>query len=355
MNPEIAAVLLASMSVDRLVVFTGAGLSMAPPSDLPSAQVLAGQCAARHTQQTGESLPADECEDIEALARMFFGRGELENYFAWSLVDWRPFRAHPNPGHAAVADFLACRAIQFSVSTNMDSLVEVAAAQLGERDFTAATNGDDAALVRPHSPLLKLHGCCVIDRRATLWCNEQIAGFSTRLEQSTRWLDGQLRERDVLIVGYWTDWGYLNSVLEGCLGSTAPRVVVLVDPAEPASLEAKAPRLWAWANQPGVRFYHEPISGADFLDELRRRFSSVHLKTICEAGRPTHVARGGSASTPTPQFSTLSSADLYDLRRDFCGVSRLDVPRCRTSRSGARHGSGIACHDRCGVLRGALR
>ncbi len=47
MDAELGHRLLASMEQDKLVVVCGAGLSMAPPSNVPSAVVVAGQCASR--------------------------------------------------------------------------------------------------------------------------------------------------------------------------------------------------------------------------------------------------------------------------------------------------------------------
>ena len=45
MTEGLAEQLLASLAAGRLVVFAGAGLSMAPPSNVPSATALAEQCA----------------------------------------------------------------------------------------------------------------------------------------------------------------------------------------------------------------------------------------------------------------------------------------------------------------------
>ena len=44
MTPETITRLLASMNAGRLLVVCGAGLSMAPPSSLPSARTVAERC-----------------------------------------------------------------------------------------------------------------------------------------------------------------------------------------------------------------------------------------------------------------------------------------------------------------------
>ena len=297
---------------------------MASPSNLPSARALAAECAARHEAQAMEQLDPALHGDIEALASHFRSQGRLETYFLSELVRWPAFFGTPNLGHEAIADFLLCQAIDLEVTTNVDPLVETSAQSLGARDFWSALDGAEAAISRNHQPLLKLHGCCNRGRLETLWCHEQLADdiWRRRLESSSRWLAGRLTQRDILLVGYSSDWEYLNDVLVRSLGGEMPSSVTLFDPASAATLQAKAPALWAWAHRPGVVFRHEHESADALLDELRRAFSTVLLGKIARYAQAAYVTRTGGPAPALPDFSVLSSTNLYDIRRDWTGVPR---------------------------------
>src|SRR5436190_9820610 len=107
MDGELASRLLGSIAADNLVIFCGAGLSMAPPSSLPSARQVAMDCFPKYEQAIGARLPPNAREDLEAQCQFAFGRGELQKLFLAKLVTWRPFFRNQNKGHAAVADVLA--------------------------------------------------------------------------------------------------------------------------------------------------------------------------------------------------------------------------------------------------------
>jgi hypothetical protein len=333
MTEDVFSLLLASIEANRLVVFSGAGLSMPQPSNLPSARVLAEQCAARHAELTGECMNETTRSNVEAQAAHFRSRAQLESYFIRKLVDWGPFAGAPNLGHVAIADFLLCGALDLSITTNFDILVELAAEGLGHPAMEAAVNGIEAASPSEQQPLLKLHGCMRRDREKTLWCSEQLTEpeWRQRFEQSIQWLGGRLLQKDLVFVGYWTDWNYLNDALAAILGAQVPRSVILVDPSSAEALEAKAPSLWAWAHRPEVRFQHVQRSGSDFLDELRYRLSYLLLRRIANAGASAFKQL---REEPCPEFPILSASstdDLYDLRRDWSGVRRDRVSRKRAA------------------------
>ena len=60
-----AAKLLAAMNSGRLVILAGAGLSMAAPSNLPSAATLGKQIADQYRLHTSLSLPTVLESDLE--------------------------------------------------------------------------------------------------------------------------------------------------------------------------------------------------------------------------------------------------------------------------------------------------
>ncbi len=269
--------------------------------------------------------------DIEALARFFHARGQLQSYFLSKLVDWEAFTGEPNAGHFAIADFLLCSAVDISVTANVDILVERAVEGLGNTTFLSSVDGSSAAIPREHQPLLKIHGCYRRGPEHTLWCKEQLSEpeWRDRLEDSARWLSGRLAQRDVVFVGYWTDWAYLNEVLNLVLRDESPRSVVLVAPDPSDVMEEKARDLWNWAHRPGIAFTHVQASGTDFLDELRRRFSTALLRRIVAVGREAYTATAGHDAPAFPNVADLETQDLYDLRRDWSGVARTAVTRRR--------------------------
>jgi len=132
MTDEVAARLLEAIAANRLLVLCGAGLSMAPPSCLPSAAMVARRCADEYAARTGAALDAELQADIAGMSRHFRECGRFENFFIAELVPWPELKGPPNSGHEAIADLLACSVVTAASTTNLDLLVEMAAGQLGE-------------------------------------------------------------------------------------------------------------------------------------------------------------------------------------------------------------------------------
>lgn len=329
----IAARLLASINADRLVLLAGAGVSVSPPSRVPLATPLAAYCAAEHTRITTEVLSPPVANDLLQQTEFFRTRGQLISHFVAKLVPWPDFLRPPNRGHDAIADFLAAALADFVVTTNYDTLVESSAGELGEPDFRPALDGEQANDASPpHRPYLKIHGCCHLDRKNTIWCPSQLADpeIDKRLQSAKQWLAGKLPSRDVVVLGFWSDWKYLNSVLEGAVAATVPASVIVVDTAGLADLEGRAPGLWAWAHKPGVHFAHVQEPASQFLDELRARFSRVLLQQIFQASQPTYIQMsGGPFQGAVALPANLSTDDLYSLRRAFSGSPATDVTRVK--------------------------
>lgn len=332
-NDDLKARILGSIAGDSLVMLCGAGLSMAPPCSISSAWAVAQHCASAYQQKTGITLPNDLADNIELLAEHFFGRNELEHMLLKQLIDWKEFiRRPPNKGHFAVADFLATKVCSLVLSTNLDTMIENAATGLGEPDCFPIVVEGDLNLRQDHSPLLKIHGCAARTRHESLWCKSQLdrEPLKSRIDALVRWMQGHIPNRDLLIVGFWTDWSYLNKVFEDAIVSTEPRSVILVDPSPAATLEAKSPKIWKWANEQAT-FFHVLSSGDPFLDELRWRISYHHIWQAWQRGKEIYEDLTGSAAPDDPLdlLSNLSTDDLYQLRRDLTGVSSSSVVRER--------------------------
>lgn len=95
--------LLDAIETDSLVFLCGAGLSMASPSNLPSAMRVAEICF--DSRSATETLAPALREDVDKLAGLFHARGDFERVFI-PLVPWDELMGTPNKGHAAVSDLL---------------------------------------------------------------------------------------------------------------------------------------------------------------------------------------------------------------------------------------------------------
>lgn len=80
-------------------------------------------------------------------------------------------------------------------------------------EFRASLDGDQANVQSTkHSPLLKFHGCQNLDPEETVWTKSQLIEpiIAGRIDKNRVWMAANLREKDLLVVGFWTDWAYLN-------------------------------------------------------------------------------------------------------------------------------------------------
>ncbi len=323
LNQEVKARLLTSMHAGRLVVVCGAGLSMAPPSNLPSAKQVAQVCFDEYQSTADPQCDPSLRDHLEGLAEFFATRNMLHTVFIESLVPWSAFVRPSNPGHAAIADFLITRAAAAGLSSNYDALIERRAWDYGAA-FKASLDGDEATVVnRTQSPLLKLHGCAVRDPQSTVWAPAQLQDptVAARIEKATVWMRAHLREKDLLVIGFWTDWDYLNHVIGSAMRDVHPISVTVVDLASADQLQQKAPHLWTLAQAPQVTFTHVQESGADILDELRRAFSMSYLQRVLKMGQATFEEVTGTTCNPAwLQMATFDSETLYGWRRDAEGV-----------------------------------
>lgn len=317
---------LASLLNDRLVLLAGAGLSMSPPSSLPSAAALAHIAKQKYESIYGTAVPVPP--GIDEQAEFFFQRGELSTVYFRTLIDPHAFAGQPNPGHAAVADLLLIRALQAAVTTNVDTLIETA----GQYQYGQVGVGLDghaiAALPPGVAPLLKVHGCRSSDMSNMVWARGQLTTepVATRIARSAQWLSTNLLNRDLLVVGFWTDWSYLNAVLAVTLNGVNPSRVIVVDLAPGADLPQKAPALFELGNRAGNGFHHVQASGADFLADLRLRFSNAFVRQVLHAGIQAFTDRKGTP--PNPAWAEASGTDnetMWTVRRDLEG-SLPNVP-----------------------------
>lgn len=326
-------IILQAIESDRLVILCGAGLSMAPPSSLPSASVLAEDCFNRHRNSVDPNVDPALKNDLEALAGHFAADGSLVRYFIRTLVPWAKFSSRSNAGHLALSDMLLVRAVFSILSTNYDALIETPAKADGE-DVQVALSGDEADIQRRfHAPLLKIHGCSS-DRDHTVWHDSQLQGdpqIAWRIQNISAWMNVNLREKDLLLIGFWSDWAYLNQIIDSAFENVSPNSVTVVDPSEPSTLEEKAPVLWAKAHAPNVTFTHVQQSGADALDFIRREFSRAYIRKLLASGANAFVHEYGvNCEDALLDCPDLATDELVQWRRDAEGIGFVKWPRLKS-------------------------
>lgn len=309
--------LLGSIEANHLVLLCGAGLSIPPPSNLMSALRVSQACYEKY--RPIKTLPAPMRDGIDKLAGHFHASKEFESVFIGSLVPWNALVGEPNPGHAAISDILISRAADAALSANFDSLIEQWAWSR-KIYLRGALDGHEAMEFRKNtSPLVKFHGCMMRSPEETLWTEAQLAEpkIATRVKACSDWMKLELPGKDLLVIGFWTDWGYLNDVLADALSTTTFGSVTVVDPAATADLQAKAPTLWGRLTDGTTTFRHVQASGADALVELRTAFSRTWLRKFYALGEPLLTAAG---KTYSPVDPVMNCEDLYNCRCDVEGV-----------------------------------
>ena len=321
---------LDALFADRMALLCGAGLSMAAPSLLPSAAALAWKAKQKFDATFGgdrDPLP----ESIDDQAELFFEQGELASVYLRSYVDHNAFAAEPNSGHFAAADLLLTGAITTAVSTNVDTLIETAGNMLFGHVGAGVSRTQIAALAPNVSPLLKIHGCWS-DPAGTIWAKGQVAAdpIKTRVEQCGEWLTNRLLDRDLVIVGYWTDWDYLNAVLDSSLGAVNPSRVIVIDPCETASFATKAPALFALGQRASQEFCHVRCSGDIFLNRLRVDFSRSFVRRVLSAGVESYSAHvGTNPNDAWLEPGTTDAEVLWRIRRDLEGCDPNEPAKAR--------------------------
>jgi hypothetical protein len=306
---------------NRLALLCGAGLSMSAPSLLPSAAAIAAKAKAKYDETYGADRPPLP-ETIDEQAEFFFGRGELASVYLRSYIDPDAFSKPPNAGHFAIADLLLIGGIVTGVSTNVDTLVETAGNMLFGKVGAGVDRATLVQLPPGRSPFLKIHGCWS-NPGETVWAAGQVDAdpIKTRLEQRAQWLTPRLLNCDLVIVGFWSDWEYLNSVLELSLGTVMPSKVIVVDPCETAALVTKAPALYAIGERSN-EFCHVRTFGDRFLERLRVDFSRTFVRrTLGKSRTAYHDLVGADPDPLWLEPTSMDAETLWRIRRDLEGCN----------------------------------
>lgn len=346
--------LLLAIRNQRLIVFCGAGLSMGDPSNLPSAAQMVENLVRRYRLDTGGDLTACVDEDIEEIAHWALQNGSMFQDFFLDTLRTRDFMHPPNVGHMALADLMLTNAVRGAISTNVDCLIEAAAEELGEHDFRAIVAESDLARTPEYSQLIKLHGCFRREEQHTVWHRDQLQSppINDRIAAFEQRMSVDLRGCSLLMIGFWTDWPYLNDTLISSLEDLNPRTLTLVNPDDPAGLQEKAPDLFNWlgGNQ-DVHLYYVRSFGNEFMNSFWRQFSKSVFRRLqgkVDENDSTndYYQKSLRGSSQPPPIDDMSCDEIYGLRRDFSGVP--DSECVRENELAEAH------HERMGAMHSIL-
>lgn len=136
--------------------------------------------------------------------------------------------------------------------------------------------------------------------------------------------------KHLVVVGFWSDWKYLNQILSDAFTVDTASAVTVIDPSPSANLQTKAPELWAKLTGLSSEFEHVQDSGATVLHELRLEYSRTWTRRFYSHGEALLTQPGAAvaaapiaiaAAAPPPHDPNALDVDaLYDLRRDVEGV-----------------------------------
>lgn len=307
--------LLGAIETDSLMFLCGAGLSMPAPSNLLSAAGISQRCYDRWVSI--EPLDLSLRNDIEQFANHFHERGDFQHFLG--LIPWNELVGDPNKGHAAIADLLITRGVRAALSANIDCLVEHWA-QGKKIDMRGALNGKEASDSITTNPLLKFHGC-LREKENTVWTHRQIdqSPVRERIKSCSDWMKWNLQEKDLVVVGFWTDWLYLNDVFANAFGDGNAKSVTVIDRSPSSVLQAKAPILWEKLSGLSCQFDPVQASADEALDELRTAYSRAWANKFYKLGLPS-IEASNEVIPPTARSEDMLGEDLYNLRRDAEGI-----------------------------------
>ena len=320
LSTELITRLLGAIQTNSLVFLCGAGLSIPSPSNLPSAKKISETCYDAWLPKEPTLDPSFR-SNVDLLAGHFHADGAFKVFL--SLVPWNDLVGPPNKGHAAIADLLITRAAHAALSANFDSMIEQWAEERRVM-LRGALTGQDAVTFASNSnvnPLVKFHGCIRRDRDNTLWTQGQLdePDIKARVASCSHWMNQNLPGKDLIVVGFWTDWGYLNDVLANAFEIINASSVTVIDPSPSADLQSKAPILWTKLTGLSGSFQHIQGSGAEALDELRTAYSKAWVREFYALGAPSIIGAGGTVPS-TAIADDLEGEDLYSFRCDAEGV-----------------------------------
>ena len=209
------------MSAGKLVIYTGAGISLSTPTNLPTGATLA---TAIHSQLKSAFTALEEVEPrdlvavADAVAAVPGGQEALRQTSARS-ANFKT--AKPGYGHRVLAHLMLEGAIDV-LTTNWDNCIERGA---GEERLPTVTNDNDLANVDPPW-VLKLHGCAS-QPDSLLVTSGHLANPPTWVREQTH---ARLGSAVVVFVGIGDVAGYVKNRIEEAVREVGVENIRVVAP-----------------------------------------------------------------------------------------------------------------------------
>lgn len=303
--------LVAALNDGMIVPFVGAGVSMADPTRLPSAEQLASQLVAR-----GHAMADDDLEEVAE--KMFADGGPLAFARALPSEDWRA--RQPNDCHVVLAELAAEGLVQVVLTTNWDTMLETALNRIGVPFARIAKPVDLAVWDGRAVRVVKLHGC--IEVPETIKARRTEVDAEDWLDQ---WVDATLpeivRTKSFLFVGYSGASRATTKSFEK-VSTEAARVqsdwMVGRSPFESVATRERSDHLVAATGTPGERYVQ--TDSVAFFRELRNAIQPL----IHHRGAQQALALLATLLQPTT-----ASADEFatSIRATEAGWAALDHDR----------------------------
>ena len=267
---------LAGIAVDgRLVVYAGAGISMADPTRLPSGAEIAERCHRKLADELDSAaLDAADSSDLASVADAVADGGSPEDveHVRRTAVGVAGFTtAAPGFGHEVLA-LLMLESIVEVITTNWDDCIERAG---GEERILAVQSDQDRAQVTQQA-LLKVHGCATRPSGILITSDD--------LSDPPAWARDAVNERlascSVVFVGIGDIAGYVRKRVEEAVERVgAGRNVYVVGPGIVAGWDSTH-----WADVlPDLSDERRVEASADeFLDQLAGACIRRNLGDISE-------------------------------------------------------------------------
>lgn len=272
--PPYAIALARRARSGRLVIYAGAGLSLAEPAGLPTGAQVAEQVHAR----LRDAFPDLDCVDqgdLVAIADAVVGRDGGEEALRFTAVQTAEFTtATPTYGHCILAELLL-EGVLDVLTTNWDNCVERAG---GLEDVLSVVTAHDL-LNAVGRRVLKIHGCASQPDSLLL--------TSAHLRTPPSWVTDETRARlgnaVVVFVGIGDVAGYVEQRLKEAITDVGPIHNIRV--VSPGIVNGWDASNWSQLVPDLAEGYRIAATADDFLEKLGGAYVQVSLAELAASMR----------------------------------------------------------------------
>ncbi|MEK6327276.1 MAG: SIR2 family protein [Actinomycetota bacterium] len=301
----------------RLVLYTGAGLSLAEPAAGPRSWQLADRLRPAVAELLGVDLETLAGDNLERLgARVVAEAADKMSELRRRAANAAPFcTMEPNYGHEAVA-LLMREGVVKAVTANWDLGIETAGTRLDIK-IAGVTTALERAALGQQLPLYKVHGCA--SRPETLKATRE------EVDEPMKWARAEVQQAlvdgTVVFIGLGTIGAYVSEPFDELvpLWRAAGATIKVVDP--------ELSKAWREALGDDADGVHIDADAAEFLDDLLR---AIAREALGQAAQRIRVIQDEQAAWTRTMLDGIERLD--EALRDATGQAVL-----RWMRDGVTH------------------